>query len=432
MKLLPILILAVRLTTLKTQHFKTGATGFVGYLTRCDLFRGTGLLTLAVLVAFFGIVGCGKAPFFKKPRLSYPTYESIGVKPVINCADYTTNFSGCLMPPEVKMAMGEASKNFVLMQELIDAVGRRLGELTGAEWGCVSSGCSACLIAATLACVCGMDLEKIPMPPDLTGLKNECVVQTIHRNNFDHAIEIVGVKMIEIDTLEEMKAAINERTAMIFVTGGILDSDESLALEDMVRIGKKHGIPVLVDAAMEGFDCPNFYIKAGVDLVAYSGGKSLEGPQPTGILLGRKDLCQAAARNMAPYWRGFGRAMKVGKEEYMGVLAAAELWVKRDHDAEWKERERMLNYIAKKLEGLPTVTTELDMRQGLRARRYPILRFNWDQNVIKITQNELRQKLLDGKPRIITHPGRIISPTMETGQEVIVAQRIYEILSGSL
>ncbi|MBT4482537.1 MAG: aminotransferase class V-fold PLP-dependent enzyme [Candidatus Latescibacteria bacterium] len=262
-------------------------------------------------------------------------------------------------------------------------------------------------------------------------MKNECIIPTNHRTGFDRSIRMVGVKIIEVDTLEEMEAAINSRTSMIFVLGRSLDGErgESLTLEDMVRIGKKHDIPLLVDASAERFDCPNPYIKAGVDLVAYSGGKHLFGPQCTGLLLGRKDLVQAAARNMAPNG-GFGRPMKVGKEEILGVLAACDAWVKRDHDAEWKEWERMLNYIAGKLEGIPTVTTEIVLPQG-RSNYYPKLLINWDQNSVKITPREVTSQLENGVPRISSAGNRIIPVTMVTGEEKPVAHRFYEILSAA-
>ncbi|MFC1693189.1 aminotransferase class V-fold PLP-dependent enzyme [Candidatus Latescibacterota bacterium] len=389
-------------------------------------------IVLIGMVSIFGVTGCGMKPYSYKPLITIPTYEKLGVKPVINCADYVTRLGGSIERPEVKMAMEEASKHFVPMNELIEAVGRRLGELTGAEFGCVSSGCAACMTAATCACVAGDDPEKIAMLPYTEGMKNECIVAKNHRSGYDRAIRIVGVTMVEIETVKEMEAAINEKTAMIFVLGRSLDGERgpSIPLKEFVRIGKKYGVPVFVDASAERFDYPNSYIKTGVDLVAYSGGKHLEGPQCTGILLGRKDLIQAAIKNMAPNM-GFGRPMKVGKEEIMGVLAAAELWSKRDHDKEWKEMERMLQYIADQLKDIPSIVTEIVPPQG-RSNHYPRLLINWDENIVRITPAEVRKQLHDGEPSIDCPGNTVIPPTMRTGEEIFVGKRFREILSVAL
>ncbi|MBT4484257.1 MAG: aminotransferase class V-fold PLP-dependent enzyme [Candidatus Latescibacteria bacterium] len=395
------------------------------------LHAGIVLAVLLGIVSIAGFMGCGEKTASYKPLITIPTYETLGLRPVINCSDYVTRLGGSIERPEVKMAMEEASKHFIPMADLIEAVGKRLGELTGAEFGCVSSGCAACMTAATCACVAGSDPEKIANLPYTEDMKNECIVAKNHRNGYDIAIRIVGVKLVEIETVEEMEAAINEKTAMIFVMGRSLDGERgpSIPLEEFVRVGKKHGVPVFVDASAERFDCPNAYIKAGVDLVAYSGGKHLEGPQCAGILLGREDLIRAAIKNIAPNL-GFGRPMKVGKEEIMGVLAAAELWVKRDHDAEWKEMERMLNYIADQIKDIATVTTEIVQPQG-RSNYYPRMVINWDKDTVKITPGELRKQMRAGDPSIDCG-NTVIPPNMKTGEEIAVGRRFREILSAAL
>ena len=228
-----------------------------------------------------------------------------------------------------------------------------------------------------------------------------------------------------------MDAAVTDRTAMIAVLGEILDKSE-ISLEDMVRIGKKHGIPVMVDAAAERPDVPDIYIKAGVDLVTYSGGKCLRAPQCTGILLGRKDLVQAAFLNISPH-HSLGRPMKVGKEEIMGALAAMEVWVHgRDHQAEWKEWERKLKYISDAITSIPAVTTRITLPER-RSNMAPSLSISWDQGRVRITPQVVHEQLLAGEPSIhIPANGNdlsIMSYMMEPGDEIPVARRLQEILS---
>jgi len=203
----------------------------------------------------------------------------------------------------------------------------------------------------------------------------------------------------------------------------------------MVRIGKKYGIPVMVDAAAERPDVPNVYLEAGADLVCYSGGKCMRGPQSAGLLLGRKDLVQAAFLNISPH-HTLGRPMKVGKEEIMGMLAATEMWVNgRDHKAEWKEWERKLKHISDAVTSIPTVTTEVV--QPDRPSNYaPRLSITWDQNKVKITPGEVNEKLYDGNPGIEMPYGSrgmtIMSYMLEPGDEVPVAKRLKEVLSGAV
>ncbi|MBT4484803.1 MAG: aminotransferase class V-fold PLP-dependent enzyme [Candidatus Latescibacteria bacterium] len=396
---------------------------FLGRFKRRDLFKGTGL------VALTGLFGCKEKTISRTPCITIPTYKSIGVKPFINCSGTITRLSGSLMLPEVKMAMEEASKSYVVIDELMDSVGKRLAELTGAEWGCVTSGCAAALVAGTAACVTHGNTEKMALFPGFPGMKNEVLVQSSHRMVYDRSITMVGMKMIHVDTKEEMGKAINERTAMIFIFGTALDR-EGISLEDMVSIGKKHGIPVMVDAAAERPDVPNVYIEAGVDLVGYSGGKCMRGPQASGLLLGRKDLVQAAHLNMSPH-HAIGRPMKVGKEEIMGLLAAVELWIiGRDHKAERKEWERRFAYINDKITQIPTVKTKVNEPRG-RSNVSLRLSISWDEKTVKISRSDMSMQMRDGEPRILGGPS-LSAYMMEPGDEIPVAQRIYEILSSAV
>ena len=402
---------------------KSSKRGFLGRLSRRELFRGS---SLAFLGSAFGLKA---ARAEEKARITIPTYDTIGVVPVINCQGTFTILSGSLMFPEVSAAMKEASSHYVHMDELMNAVGKRLSELTGAEWGIVTSGAAAGLACVTAACVAGADPEKMAILPDCSGMKNEVLVAHNHRHVYDHAIRMVGVKMIEVKSAEEMESKVNDRTAMIDVFGHVCD-EGPVYLEDIVRIGKKHKIPILVDAAAERPDIPNAYLSAGCDVVVYSGGKCLRGPQCSGLVLGRKDILQAAFLNSAPH-HALGRPMKVGKEEIMGLLAAVEMWVHgRDHGAEWKEWESWLSTIENRISTIPSLKIEREMPG--RSNVAPTLTITWDEEKVKVTGEEVQAQLLGGSPRIqvpLSGKGLSVMPyMMSPGEDQVVAKRLYEVL----
>jgi uncharacterized pyridoxal phosphate-dependent enzyme len=359
-------------------------------------------------------------------------YEKIGIRPLINCQGTFTILSGSQSLPEVKRAMDEASRHYVHMDELMEKVGVQLANLTGAEFGIVTAGCAAALTVVTAACVAGADPEKMQRLPETAGMKNEVIIPRASRNVYDHAIRMVGVKMVEVENSEQFRSAINNRTAMITILGDSEDRN-GVSLEEMIEVGKQHKIPVLVDAAAERPDVPNYYLKKGVDVVAYSGGKCLRGPQCSGLALGRKDLLWAAWLNSAPH-HAFGRSMKVGKEEIMGLLAAVETWVKgRDHKAEWKEWESWLQHISNEITQIPTVKAEVNSPG--RSNVAPTLSIRWDSQ-LKINGAELKQQLDEGSPRIwvpLSRGGGIsIQPyMMQAGEEQIVARRLKELLSAA-
>ena len=363
--------------------------------------------------------------------MNCPTYESIGVRPLINCRGTFTIISGSVILPEVREAIVLASQRYVNIDELMEAVGARIAELMDCEWGLITDGCAAALCQVTAACVAGSDPEKMIRLPDTAGMKNEVIVQTCHRNVYDHAIRMVGVKMIEVDTKAELKAALNDRTAMFFVFG---DAEErgQITTKEMADIGHEHGIPTFVDAAAERPDVPNWYLEQGADAVAYSGGKCLRGPQASGLVLGRKDLLQAAFLNGAPH-HALARPMKAGKEEIMGLLAAVEQWIKRNHKAEWKEWERRLEVITEAVQDFDSVTTSI--RQSTRSNVAPVLQINWDVERVGSSGTEVASQLSAGEPRIELNGnanGISIMPyMMEEGEDEIVAARLGEVLNSS-
>ena len=363
--------------------------------------------------------------------MSCPTYESIGVRPLINCRGTFTIISGSVILPEVREAIVLASQRYVNIDELMEAVGARIAELMDCEWGLITDGCAAALCQVTAACVAGSDPEKMIRLPDTTGMKNEVIVQTCHRNVYDHAIRMVGVKMIEVDTKAELEAALNDRTAMLFVFG---DAEErgQITTKEMADIGHEHGIPTFVDAAAERPDVPNWYLEQGADAVVYSGGKCLRGPQASGLVLGRKDLLQAAFLNGAPH-HALARPMKAGKEEIMGLLAAVEQWIKRDHKAEWKEWKRRLRVITDAVKDFDSVTTTI--RQRGRSNVAPVLEINWDVETVGISGTAVASQLSAGEPRIELNGnanGISIMPyMMEEGEDKIVADQLGAILNSS-
>src|SRR3982750_2107959 len=343
-----------------------------GGATRRDLFQIGSALALPVLLG--GSEAKGATSGLKTgPQI----YQSIGVEPVINCRGTFTIIGASVELPEVRAAMEAAAQHNVQLDELANAVGLRLAELTGAEWGMVSAGCAAGLKHVTAACVAGGNPEKLLRSPDLTGLdKTEVVIPRSSRSVYDHAIRNIGVKIIMVDTAEELASALNPRTAMIYLSAGGPSTSGPLSLENVAKIAKPKNIPILVDAAAEILTIPNVHLQKGATVVAYSGGKAIRGPQCAGLLLGRKDLLMSAWQASSPH-HGPGRDNKVGREEMIGMLAAVEAWTKRDHPAEWKTWLSWLDSISKKVSGIDSVTTSV-LEPTQRSNRSPVLVINWD------------------------------------------------------
>ena len=360
-------------------------------LTRRQLFHGGGL---AALTGLFSGGTAGAKPL----RYGAEIYQSIGVRPVINCKGTFTIIGGSLMLPEVKQAMEDASRHYVHLDELMEAVGARLAELTQAEWGLVTAGCAAAITHATAACIAGADPEKLQRLPYLDGLKDEVIMPRYSRNVYDHAARMLGVRIVEVDSPAELEDALGARTAMVMILAGPGD-DGPLGVGPVSDAAHRRGVPVFVDAAAEHLMIPNPHLGRGADMVAYSGGKCIRGPQCAGLLLGRKDLLQAAWLHSAPH-HAFGRSMKVGKEEVMGMLAAVEHWVKRDHEGEWRQWEAWLATISDHVTSIPGVTAEVLQPAGL-SNRSPRLRIRWDSQRLGITGAEIEKRLFEGDPRIV-------------------------------
>ena len=366
-------------------------------------------------------------------------YQSIGVRPLVNARGTFTILSGSLMLPEVRTAMNEAARSYVHLDELTDAIGARLAVLTGAEWGMVTSGCAAALTHATAACVAGGNPDLHIRIPQLAGFpRDEVVIPRHSRNVYDAAVRAVGVRVIEVATREELEIALGPRTAMIYLFAGPRLDESELNLTDIAPLAQSRGVPILVDAAAEKLTIPNVHLKRGATLVGYSGGKCLRGPQTAGVLLGRKDLVRAAWIHSAPH-HGFGRAMKVGKEEAIGMLMAVEMWIKRDHDAEWEQWRSWLEHIANRVAVIDGVTTRIIQPPGL-SNHTPSLSILWDRSRAGLSGETVVQMLFDSDPRIALsavgdvrtpeETGVSVNPYMlSPGNERVVADRLYEVLS---
>lgn len=366
-------------------------------------------------------------------------YQSIGVEPVINCVGTYTIIGGSLERPEVVAAMHSAAGFFVQYDELAFGVGQRLADLTGAEWGMVSAGCAAGIKHITAACVTGGNPEKLIRIPDLAGFdKTEVVIPRSSRNAYDHGIRNIGVRIITVDTIDELEKALNKATAMIY----LMASDETepgreFSLETVAGIASKKNIPVLIDAAAEDLTIPNIHLKRGASVVAYSGGKALCGPQCAGLVLGRKDLLMSAWQASSPH-HGPGRDNKVGKEEMLGMLAAVESWVARDHVEKMRIWHTFLNTIAKKVSTVKGVTCKVQEPEGL-SNHSPSLIISWKPDSLNINGPDVQENLATKQPRIAVHSEYtdgdgntaviISSGQMQPGNDKIVADRIVEILT---
>ncbi len=407
--------------------------------TRRDLLRLGNTLALPVLF------GAGSAKAATGALTPGPgIFQSIGVDPVINCRGTFTIIGGSSELPEVRAAMAAATQYFAQLDELAEAVGRRLAELTGAEWGMVSAGCAAGLKHVTAACVTGGNPEKLIRIPNLAGMeKTQVVVPRSSRTSYDHAIRNIGVELIMVDTAEEMASALSSRTAMIYMMADEPGSTGPLSLEAIARMAKPRNIPILVDAAAEILTIPCVHLERGATVVAYSGGKAIRGPQCAGLVLGRKDILLAAWQASSPH-HGPGRDNKVGREETLGMLAAVEAWVKRDHAGEWKTWLSWLETISKRVSTVEGVTASVHEPTAL-SNRSPSLTISWDPAKLNLTGEDVAEELARTKPRIALGSGggrgkrnrtseseTSISVTawmMQPGDDKVVAERIHGVLA---
>lgn len=374
-------------------------------------------------------------------------YAKLGVTPFINAAGTYTVLSASIMPAEVQAAIAVASKYPVQIEELRDAAGEYLARRLRCEAALVTAGAASALTLGTAACITLGNKEAIlNIPTDMTGLKNEIIVQKAHRYDYDHALRNCGTRFVEVETLEQYDAAFNDRTVMTLFFNAA--EHGAISREDWVRVAHQHGVPCFNDAAADVPPISNLwaYTEMGFDLVTFSGGKGIRGPQCTGLLLGRKDLIAAAVKNNSPYSNSIGRGMKVAKEEIVGLVAAVDWLLAQDENAMQAEFQRRAERIAQHLKSLPSVETKIFVPPV--ANHIAHLAITYDLQRIKITGREVMEKLRQGRPRIELNPatgGGSASAglksgentivvgvwMMQPGEDLVVARRLREVLKAA-
>jgi D-glucosaminate-6-phosphate ammonia-lyase len=330
--------------------------------------------------------------------MSTNPYLALGVRPFINCCSVRTMHGGSLMLPQVRAAVDAASRQFVNLDELMAAASKRIAELTGAESGIVTCGSAAAVALGTAACVAGNDPVKMLRLPFTDGMVNRAIIPAKQRFAYDQAVRMIGCHIVEIETRADLDRALEEPVALVCLLGK-QEHLTSVRLEEIASVCKPRGIPIMVDAASEHIERPSPWLVRGADLVIYSGGKFLRGPQTSGLLLGKKGLVEAAWRNGSPH-QALGRPMKVSKEDIIGVLAALEYWFEeRDPAKERAKWDADCATIAARIGQIPGAVSEVLEPAGVD--RVPRLKITWDREKYPLDGLALRQRVLDGEPRVM-------------------------------
>ena len=376
-------------------------------------------------------------------------YAELGVVPVINGAGTYTVLGGSLMYPEVIEAMRLGNEKFVPINDLEVAAGKKMAELCKMPegyTGLVTAGAAAALLVGYAAILTGDNPQYIQQIPDLTGMpKSEVIIQKSHRYPFDHQVRQTGVKLVEVETREELIAAINPRTAALHFTN-LFNEKGHVKVDEFVQIAHQHNLPAFNDAAADTPPISRLwkYTHMGYDLVTFSGGKDIRGPQAAGLLMGKQELIRCALLNMSPQEDTIGRPCKVGKEEICGMLKALEIFVASDQDAILRQYYAQLGRISDAVKNIPGVKTSYDFNPKQIANHTVSLRISWDPNKISLTTKQVMQQLAASRPRSIRVGGngddekKSKNPTvevtawqMQSGDELIIANRLSEILQSA-
>ena len=375
-------------------------------------------------------------------------YEKLGVSTFINAAGTYTVLTASIMPAEVQAAIAIASKRPVHLLELQDAAGEYLAKRLKCGGALVTSGAAGALTVGTAACITLGNKPAIEsIPTDMAGLKNEVIVQKAHRYDYDHALRNCGIRYVQVETMDEYEKAFTDKTVMTHFFNAA--DGGKISREDWIRVAHKHGVPCFNDAAADVPPISNLwnYTQMGFDLVTFSGGKGLRGPQCTGLLLGRKDLIDAAKQNNSPRSNTVGRGLKVAKEEIVGLVAAVDWFLSQDDAKLEVEFQKRADLIAAKVKTLPTVKAQSFIPEI--ANHVPHLLITYDQNRIKISATEVLQKMREGNPRVELNPGTGGAPAsaglpggpnsiivgvwmLQPGEDAIVANRLHEVLKAAL
>ena len=362
-------------------------------------------------------------------------YDELGVPTVINCEGTMTVLGGSLLRPELEAVMAMAGKHFVSIPDLEVAAGKRIAEMLKLPDGysaLVTSGAAAAMQSGLAGILTGDNESLIRQLPDLSGMKSEVIIQKSHRNPFDHQLRSTGIKLVEIETREQFRQAVNERTAMMHFSN-FANASGQIKVDEWIKLGKQYKIPCMNDAAADTPPVSHLwdYAKMGYDLITFSGGKAMRGPQCAGLLIGRKDLVAYALLNNSPHEDTLGRSQKVGKEEIIGMVKALELYLKEDHDAlsrEWQDRLERVSREVTKIPGVSTSFFTPDM-----ANHVPHMQITWDSKV-SIEPKQVSQMLRNSKPSIVMGGGEgrpglaMCSFMLQPGEEMMVAQQLSRIL----
>lgn len=362
-------------------------------------------------------------------------YDELGVTTVINCEGTMTMLGGSLLRPELEAVMAMAGRHFVSIPELEVAAGKRIAEMLKLPDGysaLVTSGAAAAIQSGLAGILTGDNETFIRQLPELTGMKSEVIIQKTHRNPFDHQLRSTGIKLIEIETRDQLRQAVNDRTAMMHFTN-FANAAGQIKVDEWVRLAKQSNLPCMIDAAADTPPVSHLwdYAYLGYDLITFSGGKAIRGPQCAGLLIGRKDLVANALLNNSPHEDTLGRSQKVGKEEIIGMVKALEIYLKEDHDALTNEWQRRLDGIARELAKVPGVTTSFFTPDI--ANHVPHMQITWDSR-ISATPKDISKALRESKPSIVMgagedRPGLAMNSFMlQPGEDKIVAEQLSRVL----
>jgi len=380
-----------------------------------------------------GVVLGSAIPFETASAMAAPPkrdiFKELGIRTFINAAGTYTALSGCIMHEDVVETIRYSSQKYAAIEECQDAVGKKIAEMLHAEAAMVTAGCWSALVLGTAGVLTGTDPKKVAQLPHLDNMKSEILVQKTHNHGYVHAPTNTGARIVEVETLQDIEKAINEKTAMMWFLN-YAGPDGQIKDKEWVALGKKYGIPTMIDMAADATPVENLwkFHEMGFDLVCLSGGKGLTGPQSAGILSGKKDLIAAARLNAPPRGGNIGRGMKVNKEEILGMYVALEKFINRDHQKQWKIWEDRIAIMEKGAKSVPGVTTTVTVPPV--ANITPTLTISWDMTKIKVDANEIRNRLRKGNPSIEMMGGKenlvITSWMMRDGEDKIVAGRLVE------
>ena len=366
-------------------------------------------------------------------------YQELGVPTVINAEGTMTMLGGSLGRPEVEAIMSQAAKHFVSIPALEAAAGKRISQMLKLPQGytaLVTSGAAGAIQSGLAGILTGDNDSFIKQLPDLTGMKSEVIIQKSHRNPFDHQLRGTGVKLIEIETRDQLRRAVNERTAMMHFTN-FANAAGQIKADEWVSLAKQLKLPCMNDAAADTPPLSHLwdYANMGYDLITFSGGKAMRGPQCAGLLIGREDLVHYALLNNSPFEDTLGRGQKVGKEEIIGMIKALELYLAEDHDALAREWQQRLNTVSTQITKIPGVSTAFFTPD--LANHVPHMQITWDTKV-SLTAQQASQILRAGTPSIAIgggegRPGLAMSSFMlQPGEEQIIAEQMVKLFRENL